>query len=209
MRWLIRHRRRVTAVLIYGALLLSGGLAARYFTSAAEAELLSDNRMMVLTIMAAFILLSALPFVPGVEIGIGLLMVFGERIAAYVYLCMVVALMLAYLIGRFVPPRLCAGIFGYLGFGRARSLVESLARMPRQERLSHLTRNAPNRVVPFLLRNRHIALIAILNLPGNALIGGGGGIAIAAGMSGLYSLPGFLIAVLIAVAPVPLAYLLM
>ena len=42
-------------------------------------------------------------------------------------------------------------------------------------------------------------------MPGNVLIGGGGGIAMVAGLSRLYSLAGFLLAVGVAVAPVPLA----
>jgi hypothetical protein len=43
-----------------------------------------------------------------------------------------------------------------------------------------------------------------LNLPGNTLLGGGGGIALMAGLSGLYPMPAYLTTVAIAVAPVPL-----
>lgn len=46
-----------------------------------------------------------------------------------------------------------------------------------------------------------------LNLPGNALIGGGGGIALMAGMSRLFSFPLFLLSLTVAVSPVPLAIL--
>jgi len=44
-----------------------------------------------------------------------------------------------------------------------------------------------------------------LNIPGNYVIGGGGGIALIAGVSRVYSIPGFLLTILLAVAPVPLA----
>jgi hypothetical protein len=37
------------------------------------------------------------------------------------------------------------------------------------------------------LRRRYIAPALALNIPGNALIGGGGGIALFAGVSGLYA----------------------
>jgi hypothetical protein len=56
---------------------------------------------------------------------------------------------------------------------------------------------------PFLVRHRFIALAIVLNIPGNIIIGGGGGIAMIAGMSGLYSLPRYLLTVAIAVAPIP------
>jgi hypothetical protein len=45
----------------------------------------------------------------------------------------------------------------------------------------------------------------LINVPGNAVIGGGGGLAFAAGMSGVFSVPAFLLTVAIAVLPVPLA----
>jgi hypothetical protein len=43
-----------------------------------------------------------------------------------------------------------------------------------------------------------------LNVPGNAVIGGGGGIALLAGMSGLVTFPRFLATVSLAALPVPL-----
>ena len=77
-----------------------------------------------------------------------------------------------------------------------------------QDRLAFITSKAPNRYVPLLLRHRYIALAVVVNIPGNVIIGGGGGIALMAGISRLYTLPGFLIAIAIAVAPLPLAILL-
>jgi hypothetical protein len=44
-----------------------------------------------------------------------------------------------------------------------------------------------------------------LNIPGNIVIGGGGGIAMIAGLTGLYSFPRYLLTIAIAVAPIPLA----
>jgi len=54
------------------------------------------------------------------------------------------------------------------------------------------------------LRHRYLALAVLFNLPGNMLIGGGGGIALIAGMSGLYRSTNYFITVTLAVAPVPL-----
>ncbi len=47
-----------------------------------------------------------------------------------------------------------------------------------------------------------------LNIPGNTLIGGGGGISLAAGMSRLFRVWRFLLVLAIAVAPVPLIIVL-
>jgi hypothetical protein len=51
-------------------------------------------------------------------------------------------------------------------------------------------------------------LALAFNLPGNTLLGGGGGIALAAGMSGLYRPVAYLATVVLAVAPVPLLFLI-
>lgn len=78
----------------------------------------------------------------------------------------------------------------------------------RTERLALLVEQAPSRFVPVLLRFRYVALVAAFNLPGNAILGGGGGIALLAGMSGMFSLPQYLIAASIAALPIPAAALL-
>jgi hypothetical protein len=63
-------------------------------------------------------------------------------------------------------------------------------------------------VLARLLRHRCIALAILFNTPGNALLGGDGGIALAAGASRLVSVRAFLLTLLVAVAPVPAAILL-
>jgi len=60
-----------------------------------------------------------------------------------------------------------------------------------------------SRVMPFLLRHRFLALMVALNLPGNALVGGGG-IGLMAGSSRLFAFPKFILTVAVAVSPVPL-----
>ena len=68
--------------------------------------------------------------------------------------------------------------------------------------------HAPKRVVPVFLKHRSIAIMVALNVPGNAVIGGGGGIALLAGMSGLFTFPRFLASVSLAALPVPLFVIL-
>lgn len=163
---------------------------------------------MIVTALAVYVLLMMLPFVPGVEIGLGLMVMFGAKIVPVVYLGTVLALTLAFLIGRLVPQRSIAETFGILRLTRTRDLLRRLEPLDSSQRLEFLLQSASTRVTPFLLRHRFIALAVALNMPGNALIGGGGGIGLVAGFSRLFTLPKFALTVAIAVSPVPLAILL-
>jgi hypothetical protein len=91
-----------------------------------------------------------------------------------------------------------------LGLERAQELVLRMAPLGPEARQALLLERARARLLPGLVRHRHLALALAFNLPGNALIGGGGGIALAAGMSGLYPWLHYLLTVALAVAPVPL-----
>ena len=159
---------------------------------------------MVMAASGIFVAASALPFVPGAEIGFGLIIVFGSRIVALVYVCMVLALVIAYFVGRFVPPSTTAALSGYIGLERTRQLVLKSAGLEISERVPMLVARAPNRLVPFLLKYRYVALALAFNLPGNSILGGGGGLSLAAGMSGLFGIVPFIVTAALAVAPVPL-----
>jgi hypothetical protein len=58
-----------------------------------------------------------------------------------------------------------------------------------------------------MLRHRLWALALLINLPGSALIGGGGGICMAIGVSRLVTYPQFLLTTALAVSPLPVAIL--
>lgn len=206
MRW-----RWLRLVALYLFLLIGGAYAGHALVELVAFDIQPQNEAkahaMIMTATGAFILASATPFVPGAEIGFALLLLLGSRIAVLVYLSMLAALLLSYLIGRFVPAAVIAALFGHAGLDRARALVLRLAPLGPADRLDFLTAAAPRRVIPVLLRHRYLALIVLFNLPGNSVIGGGGGIAFTAGLSGLFSLPGYLAAVMVAVLPVPLFFL--
>lgn len=167
----------------------------------------TDTSGVLIAATTAFVVTSAIPFVPGAEIGFGLILMFGAKVVALVYASMVTALTLSFLIGRVVPAERVATLFGYFGLTKARALALRMGPLSPKARLDLLSDNLPSRFAPLLLRHRHLALIALINLPGNSVVGGGGGIAFTAGLSGLYSLPGFFATLLVAVAPVPLCVL--
>ncbi|MDH3235917.1 MAG: hypothetical protein OEQ29_20520 [Alphaproteobacteria bacterium] len=162
---------------------------------------------LIMTAIAIYVLLIALPFVPGVEIGLAMMVMFGPKIAPLVYGATVLALVIAFLFGRLIPQRAIIEIFETLRLRRAGRLLRAIEPLDPDQRLQHLVQNAPGRIVPFLLRNRLVALVLALNIPGNSLVGGGGGICLAAGFSRLFVFPKFALAVAIAVLPIPLMVL--
>jgi hypothetical protein len=163
---------------------------------------------MVLLAFAAYVALMMLPFVPGIEIGLGLMVVFGGEICLLVYIGTVLALTVSFLIGALVPEGALRWVLGRLHLRRAEALVTTLEKLPLEERLSRLLESSSSRGLPWLLKYRYLAVAVALNVPGNALVGGGGGIGLAAGMSRLFRPLDYLLTVVVAVAPVPVAVVL-
>ena len=163
----------------------------------------------VMGALGVYTALIATPFVPGAEIGMALLSMFGASIAVEVYLATVLGLGIGYLVGRLVPVRRTAALLKFLCLTRAGTWLDDMAELPPETIVEHLTERLEPGLGKRLVRWRYLALILLINLPGNIVLGGGGGIAVAAGMSRLFSPWGFLAATLVAVSPVPLMVLLM
>ncbi len=157
----------------------------------------------VLGLLLYTVLLS-LPFVPGVELGWALMMLLGMPGVVLVYLATVLALTLSFTVGNRVPLSYVARLLRWLHLYRAAVLLPQLEPLDAEQRLRFLLVRAPRRIAPLLLRHRYLALAMAFNLPGNTLLGGGGGIALLAGLSRLFTLPLYLVTVVLAVAPVPL-----
>lgn len=155
-------------------------------------------------LLLAYAVLIAVPFMPGIEIGISLLFLKGAEIAPFVYLATVLGLAAAFAAGRFTPYDWLHSILADLRLKRACALVERLAPMSRQDRLAHLTARVPRWAKPWLLSGRYVMLAVLLNVPGNAVIGGGGGIAFVAGFSRLFRPALAILIIALAVLPVPL-----
>lgn len=205
-------RRGLALVCILVAASVAGGLLSEAVFEAPEAGRHPGAEAMLGRIVVAtgivYALFMAIPFVPGVEIGLGLIAAFGESIVHFVYACTLAGLTIAFLVGRTIPTSLLVRGLSALSLRRAASLVRSLEPMPRHERLAFLAERGPSRIAPFLLRHRYLALGLLLNAPGNIVLGGGGGLAMVAGISRLFSPPAFLLTIAIATAPVPAAVLL-
>lgn len=187
-------------------------LAGDWISLRLKDEITPENQSAIfgVTVFAIILyaLLIALPFVPGVEIGIGLMIMFGTPMAIPVYLSTVIGLCLGFFIGRLVPEKTLCGCFDFLGLSRISQMLRNMSSKPVKERMELLVVRAPSRLVPFLLRHRYIAIAIAFNIPGNSVIGGGGGIAFMAGTSRMFSFPLFLLAVAIGVSPVTIMVLI-
>lgn len=150
-----------------------------------------------------YVLLLSLPFVPGVELGVLLMCVFGKEGIIFVYFATVAGLSLAFSVGRLLPKEWMESRLQKLGFSRR-------CDSPHDEiddllyNLSHNSKFCQNRFWSFLTKYRYLMIAALFNMPGNYLIGGGGGISLTCGISRRISWKKFLLTTILAVLPVPL-----
>jgi hypothetical protein len=158
----------------------------------------------IMTSMAAYIVLMAIPFVPGVEIGLALMMIFGPKIVPLVYGFTLISLCLAFLAGRLLPETSITRFLREVRLVRAASFLENFHGLDAGQRLDRLTGKSPRRWMPWLLKHRYLALMLAINLPGNMILGGGGGLALIAGMSRLFSIPRYVLVVAVAISPIPI-----
>ncbi len=107
----------------------------------------------VLVAVVIYIVLMATPFMPGIEIGLALMMLLGNKGAILVYLCTLAALSVSFAIGRKIPSRFIDLLLNWLHLYKASALVRQLESLNQQERLEFLYEKAPSRIAPFLLRH--------------------------------------------------------
>lgn len=204
-------RRVLHAGLRFGAVLGVVALAAYGFdwlqTQIALLESDASARAMtglIVAVLIVYAVLLALPFVPGVEVGVALLIIQGAAAAPFVYLATVAGLVLAFVVGQTISLPWLTRSLHDLRLHRAAIWLERIDAVPRAQRLEAMQAKLPGWLVPFVVRYRYATVAIAINTPGNIAIGGGGGIMLAAGLSRLFSTPAMLGLVAFATAPVPL-----
>ena len=210
----MKNRAKVHRLLLLGkiacfiAILVAANYAGNWALSQLNFQLRPSTEQMfhrvIMTTTVIYIFLIALPFVPGVEIGLTLMVLFGAPIVFLVYLATVVGLTIGFLFGRLVPNHVVVELAIVLRLKRLQDLLEAMEPLGSSDRLTFLLQHVSSRLVPFLLRHRFLAIALAYNMPGNAVIGGGGGISFMAGFSRLFPFPQFLLTVSLAVAPLPM-----
>lgn len=211
IRSAIPARRHVVGLLklaILITVIVAGNLLTGDIIDSLDMSIRPSNEAMlhkvIMTSMAAYILLMAIPFVPGVEIGLALMMILGPKIVPLVYGCTLIALFLAFMAGRLLPEKSITRFLREVHLVRAATLLESVQGLDADQRLTRLMDTSPRRWVPWLLRHRYFTLMLAINLPGNIVLGGGGGLALMAGMSRMFSIHRYILMIGIAIAPIPL-----
>lgn len=205
-RWpaLARTALRLGIVALFAVLVNLGlnWLLALLGSSQSPGMQLAMTGVVVLS-LCIYAILMAIPFVPGLEIGLSLLMMQGIKIVPFVAAATFGGLMIAYLAGRYMPYKVLHAAFDDIGLKSASRLLDRLKPLEREARLDLLRNNLPKWLGGPLVRYRYVTLALALNVPGNVLIGGGGGIALIAGFSRTFSTKAALLTFAIAVSPVP------
>jgi hypothetical protein len=195
----------IVAVVVIAALWMDYWFREEMGIAKKFAEFAGDQWSMRVLIGGGIVygLLLSLPFVPGVELGVLLMCVFGKEGIVLVYCATVSGLSLAFLIGRKLPIAWVALGMEKIGFvNSAECQIDDIDGM--LENISLKRKFLHNRLISFLARYRYPAIGILFNLPGNYLIGGGGGISLACGISRHISWKWFLLTVIVSVSPVPL-----
>ncbi|MBE0452828.1 MAG: hypothetical protein IBX58_04020 [Roseovarius sp.] len=160
---------------------------------------------LVLAVLLIYAMLIAIPFVPGVEIGLSLLAAGGADIAPLVWLATTCGLTLAYVVGCTVPLAWLRRVLLDMRLARAAGLVAWFETLPGKERVAYVHSLLPRKYCGWMVQYRYLNLAVLINIPGNSVIGGGGGIALFAGLSGMFRMPLTVLTIALATAPVPLA----
>jgi len=158
----------------------------------------------IILAIVVYMIVLCVPFLPGAEIGLVLLTALGAEVAWIVYAATVTSLSISFAIGRLMPRELAARAFERVGLVKAARLLRAMERHPRDERLNVLLTRARSPWLQGLTKARYLLLAVLFNVPGNVLIGGGGGIALVAGMSRVFHPVFYVATVALAVLPVPL-----
>ena len=189
-------------------LLIAGNLWLALWLRDLATEMAAQGRMELFGATVAGLLLLyavvlAIPFVPGAEIGLALLMAHGPSAAPFVWGATALGLGLAYATGLALSgPLICAALHR-IGFVRAAAALGRLRETDPETRMRRLEDSVPRWARSWVLRRRYLLLALLINLPGNSLIGGGGGILLAAGLSRLFRPLPVLLTLVLATAPVP------
>jgi hypothetical protein len=194
------------AILAFGvAIWIAREMAAWAAERAAALETGAPVMIAALVVLVSvYGLLIAIPFVPGVEIGMALLMIGGAAIAPVIWVTTIAGLFAAFLVGRLVPEASLVAFLQALRLQRAAALLARLHPLDTAERLDLLAVAMPASMSSLAGKSRYLLLAVLVNLPGNAVLGGGGGILMMAGFSRLFAPLPTLLTLALAVAPVPL-----
>jgi len=199
-------RRNIQRVVMIALLVWAMHLMLGWAKELAEMDRGGLRLGMLVGFLLVYSVLIAVPFVPGIEVGLTLMAMEGPWIAPWIYLATVTGLGAAFAVGEWLPYARLRQILADLKLRRACGFIEGIQSLDRRERLSILQDRAPRWLRPLVSRYRYVLLALLINLPGNAVLGGGGGLLFMAGFSRLFHPVSTAATIALAVAPVPVAF---
>ena len=189
-------------LLVYGAVRISQW--AHAMMPLVDAGAVGLPPLVICGMVLAYALLLALPFVPGIEVGLALLMIEGAWVAPVIYGATIGGLMLAYAVGRLLPYPVIERVLRDCRMTGAADIVARIGPLDAAARLDLLQTALPRWMAP-VAPMRYLVLGVLINVPGNIALGGGGGLLFYAGLSRLFAPLPLLVTLVVAVSPVPLA----
>ncbi len=135
------------------------------------------------------------PFMPAFELGVVIMTMYGVDGVVGAYLATVIALMVSFFLGAFFIKN---------------NTVERFKKLPKHiHKLNEngLLSKILCRSLKALKTRPYLSLALLLNLPGNAMLGGGGGIAMMAGASGTMKFYKYFLTLLVATSIIPVLIL--
>lgn len=164
-------------LLVVGIAIYLSTTLSKYSSSITEAISYVNNDITLLAlILFTYSLLLAIPYIPSAEIAFCLLLVLGSESAYVVYLSTILGLLLPYFFGRYWSEKHNTKIEGVIAGSRFLKRVNTMSPV--------------------------LSLILLLNMPGNTILGGGGGIAAVYGSFRIISPLEYLLSISIAALPI-------
>lgn len=201
--------RATAAVFVWSALLVLGHSVSHESFHEVQASVGSMRDQVgvpgLILVAGIYALALAMPFVPGVELGLLIIALFGTTGAITAYLATIAGLSLAFTAGRLLPEHAIRALLDRAGIDHSRQRMDSAR--PSISRESSVGCSLSRRLGRMLLQHRHVTLALCLNFPGNSVAGGGGGLALLCGMSGQFGWRGFVLTIAMAALPLPLLVL--
>lgn len=199
--------RMVLATVIWVGLFVAGHYLTHLDAPAIRQTLSDLNEAMgmgaLLASAVALAILLGLPFVPSVEMGLMMMAVFGRDGAIAAWLATIAGLTLAHAAGRYMPVERLRHWMERQGLMPVDSDEGQSPMLALMDRM-HISRQRGHRLGAFFVRHRYLLFAALINMPGNSVLGGGGGIALVSGFTRLFRWPLFLLTVALASLPIPL-----
>ncbi len=117
----------------------------------------------VLVGVILYIVLKATPFLPGIELGLALMIMLGPKGVLVTYICTLIALTISFGLGRLVPAHALVSFLHWLHLARAAALLSSFNAVAPEKRLQYLAQRSSKRAVPALVKRRYLILALLLN----------------------------------------------